>query len=809
LSTNISNSEKTSQRRIQIARRVVAPFNLLAALLFTLCLGASAQAPRFVTGQILIKPKAQLSDSSLTERLEGHGAWQRQRLHRSNVRVINVSESRAEAVLAALRRDPDIEFAERDGIARAAFVPNDAYVTSGREWHLAKIQAPQAWDTTAGAADVVVAILDSGINAAHPDLARRVLPGYDFVSNDSDPSDDFGHGTAVAGVVVAAGNNRIGVAGVAWRCAVLPVKVVNSSGFASYSALAQGIRYAVDQGARVINISIAGDSPSSTLQEAINYAWNSNVVIVAAAGNNANDVLQYPAACDHVVAVSATEPDDSLASFSSFGSSITLSAPGDNIWTTQSDLSRRYGSWRGTSFASPVVAGVAALAVSANPSLSNTQLVSLLEATADDRGAAGYDVAFGFGRVNAFRALTVATGGSVPASEPNLDLLPPGVTLTATPRAGARLTSAFVSLAGTASDSSGLDRIEILVNDAPAQTAIGTSQWSAQINLEPGLNLVRVRSVDLAGNVSKEVTRTWFYVVLTPLSLKTNGLGRVTPNLNGRLLEIGRHYVLRAVPGPGQVFAGWDGADSQSPVLTFIMQTNLTLVANFVPSPFPAVRGSYAGLMANTNDVTPESSGYFMLNVTAAGRFSGKVVNGFGYGFAGQFNLAGDATVNVPRGALSPLHLTLHTDLTNGTDQVTGSATDGVWSADLSSDHNVFDARLNPAEQAGLRTFLFENNAAGTQAASCSDRIYSNGVSRLHGKLLDGRPFARISALAKTGDCPFYISLNRSTEVVIGWLNFPAGGNPTTEGSVLWVKTGTNSFAATLRASSLKSAQTQ
>src|SRR5439155_24952124 len=116
--------------------------------------------------------------------------------------------------------------------------------------------------------------------------------------------------------------------------------------------------------------------------------WSSNVVVVAAAGNNASDAAQYPAACEHVLAVSATEPDDSTASFSNYGRFVSLSAPGDNIWTTQRDLSRPYGSWRGTSFASPIVAGVAALAASANPSLSNTQIVSLLEATADDRGLA-------------------------------------------------------------------------------------------------------------------------------------------------------------------------------------------------------------------------------------------------------------------------------------------------------------------------------------------------------------------------------------------------------------------------------------
>jgi len=181
------------------------------------------------------------------------------------------------------------------------------------------------------------------------------------------------------------------------------------------------------------------------------------------------------------------------------------------------------------------------------------------------------------------------------------------------------------------------------------------------------------------------------------------------------------------------------------------------------------------------------------------------VLSSRGYGFRGQFSLAGDATVNVRRDLLSPLHLTLHAYVTNATDQVTGSATDGVWSADLSSDRNVFNSRLKPAEQAGLRAFLLENGATASLAASCSNRISRNGAASLRGRLLDGRPFARIGALAKNGDCPFYLPFNRSAEVVVGWLNFPVGQGPAADGSVLWVKTGTNSFAATLQATSLHS----
>ncbi|MBI3852785.1 MAG: S8 family serine peptidase [Verrucomicrobia bacterium] len=723
-----------------------------------------------------------------------------------------VSEDKAEALLTGLRNNPDIEFAERDFIAQAAYVPNDTYVVSGSEWHLAKIQAMQAWDVTMGRSNVIVAVLDSGVNRAHPDLLGRILPGYDFVSGDNDPADDFGHGTAVAGTIVAAGNNGVGVAGVVPGCTVLPVKILDASGFGTYSSIAEGVRYAVDQGASVINLSVAGNSPSSTLQDAISFAWSNNVVVVAAAGNNANSTPQYPAACAHVVAVSATEPNDTLASFSSYGSYVTLSAPGDNIWTTQRDTNNPYGAWRGTSFASPIVAGIAALVASENPSLSNDEIVSLLQQTADDAGLPGYDTSFGYGRVNAFNAIVAASAlpGALPPQPPPPPTTPapgdtnaPVVTITQAPANGARLSSPFISLAGTAEDDVGVQGVQVQINGS-TELAEGTTNWSGQITLSPGVNTVLVHSVDLAGNVSSDSTITYTYVVNAPLTVQTNGAGSVTPNLNGKLLEIGRTYTARAVPAAGQLFAGWAGMNSDSPTLNFVMQPNLVLVANFVPSPFPAVKGSYAGLVANVNDITPDSAGYFTLTVTVSGAFTGKLlVGGSRCGFRGQFNLDGDAIVTVSRPQLNPLTLTLQVDLTNGTDQVTGSLTDGNWTSALAGDRNVFNSQLNPAAQAGAGSLILENtDASASVLAAGASKISSSGAIGVRGKLADGRPFGARSTLAKNGDSPFYLSLDHGNEVVIGWVNFSTGPSPIASGTVHWVKRGANALAATLRAAS-------
>ncbi|HPU55247.1 MAG TPA: S8 family serine peptidase, partial [Verrucomicrobiota bacterium] len=609
---------------------------------------------------------------------------------------------------------------------RTAFVPDDPYVRSGAAWHLDRIGAPEAWNFTPGSRDIVVAVLDSGINPDLPEFAGQLLPGADFVWNDDDPRDDFGHGTAVAGVIAAAGHNGVGVAGVAFGTRILPVKVADASGFAAYSAIARGIDFAVAAGARVINISISGTAPSLTLQEAVNRAWNRGVIIVAAAGNNANSVPQYPAACSNVVGVTATRVDDSLAAFSSYGGFAALAAPGENIWTTQADPARPFRAWRGTSFSSPLVAGAAALVASANPMLNNAQIVSILTSTADDLGTPGRDDAFGFGRLNVARA--VWTAGSLPGA---------------------------------------------------------VAPWTPPAERDP---------VETPADPPTHVV----------MSIRVNGAGKVSPNLDGKPLAVGRSYTIKAIPAPGQAFAGWTGAPGAGRILTFVAQTNGTLEANFVLSPFPAVKGTFAGLLADTNGVSPASSGCFTLNVTAGGAFTGKLMlGGKRHGLRGELDVNGHATVSVRRRGQSPLQVSLHVDL-SGTDQVEGTVSDGTWSSRLDGDRNVFHRKIHPAAQAGSRAFVLERaDEAALRAAAGKSLISPAGNARVKGRLADGRPFSASSVLARNGDYPFYLSLNRGSEVVIGWLNFPSKPAPAAGGTVLWVSTGTNAFAATLQAASV------
>ena len=379
---------------------------LLAAALAAL--GSHTLAQRVDTGevQLIVKMKPSMPEAVFKGKLNARGATQRSEIRGIAARVIRAPKASADLLKGELARDANIEYVEPDFIAQALGTSNDPYFVQGSQWHLSKIQAPTAWDTTTGSSTQVVAVIDSGVRASHPDLVGKVLVGYDFVANDNDANDENGHGTGVAGTLSPRSNNQIGVCGVAWANPILPVRVLDANGSGNYSAIANGIIYAADRGAKVINLSLGGTSSSRALQDAINYAWNKQCVIVAAAGNNGSNVAFYPAACTNVVAVSATNASDTRPTWSNFGSYVDVSAPGVDILSVYG--TDQYAAWNGTSFSSPVASGVVALMAAANSTLTNVQLVDLLIKNSDDIGALGKDVYYGSGRVNANRAVTAA-----------------------------------------------------------------------------------------------------------------------------------------------------------------------------------------------------------------------------------------------------------------------------------------------------------------------------------------------------------------------------------------------------------------
>jgi len=338
--------------------------------------------------------------------------------------VLKVPEGAVPQVVAALSHNPNVEYAEPNGIATIIADPNDpydnttCYNTSGQgcleQWAWAKIQAYQAWDVTKGSTSVRVAIVDTGIDSTHPDLPR-VVAQRDFANNDYNAEDDNGHGTHVAGTVGALTNNGVGVAGSNWSISLMAVKVLSSSGSGSYSAIANGITWAADNGAKVINLSLGGTVGSTTLQNAVNYAWNKGVVIAAAAGNSGTSAKTYPAAYTNCIAVAATDENDAKASFSNYGSSwVDVAAPGVRILSTMPDHTvylntaygyyRNYDSMNGTSMATPHVAGLAGLVWATGKCSTASCVRSRIESNADRISGTG--TYWYWGRINDYRAVS-------------------------------------------------------------------------------------------------------------------------------------------------------------------------------------------------------------------------------------------------------------------------------------------------------------------------------------------------------------------------------------------------------------------
>lgn len=325
-----------------------------------------------------------------------------------------------QAAAAQLASNPSVRFAEPNYIYDYARTPNDPLFSF--QYAPALTGLTGAWDISTGSNGVVVAVIDTGITFDHPDLVDNILPGYNFVEGDDDPTDDVFHGTFVSGIIAAPGDNGLGVAGACWRCRILPIRSLGARG-GTAGSVAQGIRYAVDRGARIINMSLGGALDSTLMHDAVNYALSKDVLIVAAAGNEALDgnPVEYPAAYPGVLSVGATDGNDQIADFSTHNAAVAISAPGVNIASTANDQDLlAYGAYDGTSFSSPAVAGIAALMLSVNPSLTANQVKQILTSTARDLGAPGRDEFYGAGRVDARRAVEAALNSPFsPIGNPN------------------------------------------------------------------------------------------------------------------------------------------------------------------------------------------------------------------------------------------------------------------------------------------------------------------------------------------------------------------------------------------------------
>ncbi|HEU4375431.1 MAG TPA: S8 family serine peptidase [Telluria sp.] len=473
---------------------------MVAALLAVPGAGAadfSDGVHQYARGRILVEARAGLSNDDLEKILKPHGG-KRRKLGQSNLHVVELPPGVSEqATVEKLRRNPNLKFAELDRRVNSVMAVTDPYV--GSEWHLAKIGATSAWDTTQGAG-VTIAILDSGVDSSHPDLVGNLVPGYNLSGNNSDTSDVCGHGTAVAGSAAARTNNGIGVAGVAGQAKIMPIRVADynsaTGGCSAYlSTIASGITYAADHGARIANVSYGPLAGSSTVQSAAQYMKSKGGLVFVSAGNNGIDENITPTTT--LIAVSATDSTDAKASWSSYGSFVSIAAPGASIWTTSKGGT--YGGWSGTSFASPVAAGVAALMMSAAPSLDGAVIEQAMFSSAVDLGAAGRDPYFGYGRVNADAAVRAALAkvGGTPA-----DTQAPTSAITS-PAASSSV-SGLVTVNVNATDNVGVDRVELKVNGgvvAIDNASPFSFSWNSA-GSPNGMNTLIATAYDKAGNAT-------------------------------------------------------------------------------------------------------------------------------------------------------------------------------------------------------------------------------------------------------------------------------------------------------------------
>lgn len=391
-------------------------------------IGSAVEAP----GALLVDLVDDVSASQVAELEQRYGIdleLNSAHSEEAQLQIAAVGESRLRSLVEQLRREEVVEVAERDGMYQAqgwfTYEPDDPLYQ--HQWHMDQISMPTAWHLSQGHG-AVVAVLDTGVAYTDqgesfrqvPDLeGTRFVEGYDFVDNDTNPLDEHGHGTHVAGTIAQTTNNAVGVAGVAFDAAIMPVRVLNRQGYGSYGDIADAIRWAADNGADVINMSLGGPIPSLAIWRAVRYARSKGVVVVAAAGNTGGRGVQYPGALSQVIGVSATRYDEELAWYSSWGPQVDVAAPGGDTREDQNGdgmvdgvlqntilpgdpTGNDYLLFNGTSMASPHVAGVAALLVSEG--VTNPEAVeNILERTArgEDRDANHY----GAGIIDAAAAL--------------------------------------------------------------------------------------------------------------------------------------------------------------------------------------------------------------------------------------------------------------------------------------------------------------------------------------------------------------------------------------------------------------------
>lgn len=480
---NLATPLKPARTRLSIAATLaIASLGMLPSL------SSAAPPEQWASGRILVSPRPGLTAAAFDKIIKSHGANASRKLNGINVYVVEMPPGREQAMAQALSRHPNMKFAEVDGAVSMQMTPSDTYYPNA--WHLPIIQAPAAWDIATGSG-ITIAILDGGVESTHPDLAAHIVPGWNFYDNNSNTSDVNGHGTMVAGVAAALGDNAMGVTGGAWNAKIMPMRISDTAGnLTYYSIIANSLTWAADHGARVANISYI-ISQVATVQNAAQYMRNKGGVVVASAGNTG--AFDSTPNTSTILTVAATDSADQRAGWSAYGPVVDVAAPGVGIWTTFPGGG--YGAVSGTSFSSPLTAGVVALMLSANPALQPSQVDSILTSTADDLGTPGRDDYYGYGRINAYRAVSAAKAAVT------ADTQPPTVAITSP---GGGTVAGIVTVNVSAADNIGVTRVDLYAGGALVASDIAAPysfSWDSASRAD-GLTSLVAKAYDAAGNVA-------------------------------------------------------------------------------------------------------------------------------------------------------------------------------------------------------------------------------------------------------------------------------------------------------------------
>ncbi len=418
---------------------------------------------------------------------------------------------------------------EVDAKVSPLLTPNDPWYPYG--WHLTRIGAPTAWDTTTGSDSLVIGIADTGTDCTHADLSVHCVPGWNFYDNNSDTTDVYGHGTTTAGTVAALTNNSLGVSSLTWKAKVMPLRISGPDGYANFSTIASAVTYAADHGVKIVNNSYQACG-SSTIKNAANYLRSKGGLMTASEGNYSSNT-GFAATAD-IICVSATNSnaDNPLTSFSSWGNDVDFAAPGQGIWTTI--RGGGYSTASGTSYSAPVVAGSLALIYSTNPSqftanLAGSQLAeSYLRDGAVDLGTAGWDDHYGWGLINVARSVSLANGGSSGSGDTQAPTAPSNLTATAT-------SGTQINLSWTAStDNIGVAGYTIYRDGVAIQNVTSTSY--SNTGLSPNTTYAytvkaydATNNISIASNTASATTLdTLSWITLPYVSVKTTTTATIT-----------------------------------------------------------------------------------------------------------------------------------------------------------------------------------------------------------------------------------------------------------------------------------------